>query len=120
MGAPHFTRGQRANCSLVMLQLTMGNQFPCSNALLLFCFVYTVRLWLVQVWEQVDELPEEDFDPKTFFHLHDVNGDGFWDDAEVEALFQKELDKMYNETDPDDDMNERWVPLAFLLPSANN
>ncbi len=26
---PNSTRGQRANCSLVMLQQTMGNQFPC-------------------------------------------------------------------------------------------
>ncbi len=28
--APDFPRGQRANCSLVMLQQTMGNQFPCT------------------------------------------------------------------------------------------
>ncbi len=25
-----FTRGQRANCSLVMLQKTMASQFPCT------------------------------------------------------------------------------------------
>ncbi len=28
-GSPDFTHGQRANWSLVMLQQTMGNQFPC-------------------------------------------------------------------------------------------
>ncbi len=27
--APDFPRGQRANCSLVRLQQTMGSQFPC-------------------------------------------------------------------------------------------
>ncbi len=27
--APDFTRGQRANCSLVMLLHTVGNQFRC-------------------------------------------------------------------------------------------
>ncbi len=26
--APDFTRGQRANCSLMMLQQTIGDQFP--------------------------------------------------------------------------------------------
>ncbi len=28
--SPDFPRGQRANCSLVTLQQTMGSQFPCS------------------------------------------------------------------------------------------
>ncbi len=27
--APDFTRGQHSNCSLVMLQQTMGNELPC-------------------------------------------------------------------------------------------
>ncbi len=31
--APDFARGQRANCSLVMLQQTMGIQFPCEEVL---------------------------------------------------------------------------------------
>ncbi len=45
----------------------------------------------------------QDFDPKTFFNLHDLNGDGYLDREELDALFQKELDKMYNETDPEED-----------------
>lgn len=47
------------------------------------------------------------FEPKAFFALHDLNGDGQWSEDELEALFQLELDKMYNETDPDDDPTER-------------
>lgn len=53
------------------------------------------------------QLDKESYDPKTFFALHDLNGDGFWNDFELEALFNLELEKMYNETNPDDDMNEK-------------
>ena len=52
-------------------------------------------------------MKDQEFDPRTFFNLHDLNGDGLWDPLELEALFQNELDKMYNSTDSDDDMRER-------------
>ncbi|KAJ8252726.1 hypothetical protein COCON_G00220380 [Conger conger] len=42
---------------------------------------------LKEVWEEADGLDPEDFDPKTFFNLHDTNGDGFFDEQELEALF---------------------------------
>ncbi|KAK5984410.1 NUCB1 [Trichostrongylus colubriformis] len=62
---------------------------------------------LEEVWEEADHMDKDNFDPRTFFNLHDLNGDGFWNADELEALFQKELDKVYNETDPDDDPRER-------------
>uniref|UniRef100_A0A1I7U0Q8 EF-hand domain-containing protein n=1 Tax=Caenorhabditis tropicalis TaxID=1561998 RepID=A0A1I7U0Q8_9PELO len=62
---------------------------------------------LQEVWEETDHLEKDQYDPKTFFALHDLNGDGFWNDFELESLFQLELEKMYNETNPDDDMRER-------------
>ncbi|EFP06551.1 CRE-NUCB-1 protein [Caenorhabditis remanei] len=62
---------------------------------------------LQEVWEESDHLEKDQYDPKTFFALHDLNGDGFWNDFELESLFQLELEKMYNETNPDDDMKER-------------
>ncbi|UMM40675.1 hypothetical protein L5515_017210 [Caenorhabditis briggsae] len=62
---------------------------------------------LQEVWEETDHLEKDQYDPKTFFALHDLNGDGFWNDFELESLFQLELEKMYNETNPDDDMKER-------------
>ncbi|WKY16890.1 hypothetical protein Q1695_001476 [Nippostrongylus brasiliensis] len=62
---------------------------------------------LEEVWEDTDHMDKDNFDPRTFFALHDLNGDGFWNAEELEALFQKELEKMYNETDPDDDPRER-------------
>lgn len=52
-------------------------------------------------------MPKDAFDPKTFFNLHDLNGDGYWNAEELEALFQMELDKVYNESNPDDDPRER-------------
>ena len=48
---------------------------------------------LEEVWEEEDGLDRDDFDPKTFFHLHDLNGDLLWDMHEVEGLFQKEVTK---------------------------
>ncbi|XP_061101484.1 nucleobindin-2-like isoform X2 [Conger conger] len=61
---------------------------------------------LKEVWEEADGLDPADFDPKTFFSLHDTNGDGFFDEQELEALFTKELDKIYDPTNAEDDMVE--------------
>ncbi|TNN86654.1 Nucleobindin-2 [Liparis tanakae] len=61
---------------------------------------------LKEVWEERDGLDPEDFDPKTFFKLHDTNGDGYFDDQELEALFTKELEKIYDPTNEEDDMVE--------------
>ena len=44
-----------------------------------------------EVWEQVDRLEADQFTPKTFFKLHDINGDGFLDDGELEAIMLKEV-----------------------------
>uniref|UniRef100_H3CBP9 Nucleobindin 2 n=1 Tax=Tetraodon nigroviridis TaxID=99883 RepID=H3CBP9_TETNG len=60
---------------------------------------------LKEVWEETDGLDPDDFDPKTFFKLHDTNGDGFLDQAEMEALFTKELKKVYAE-DTDDNAEQ--------------
>ncbi|XP_061743687.1 nucleobindin-2a [Nerophis ophidion] len=61
---------------------------------------------LKEVWEETDGLDPEDFDPKTFFNLHDTNGDGFFDEQELESLFTKELEKIYDPTNEEDDMVE--------------
>ena len=49
---------------------------------------------LEEVWEQQDGMRAEDWNPKTFFAMHDLNGDNFWDEDEVRVLFRKELDKV--------------------------
>uniref|UniRef100_A0A2K5IQJ9 EF-hand domain-containing protein n=1 Tax=Colobus angolensis palliatus TaxID=336983 RepID=A0A2K5IQJ9_COLAP len=61
---------------------------------------------LKEVWEETDGLDPNDFDPKTFFKLHDVNSDGFLDEQELEALFTKELEKVYDPKNEEDDMVE--------------
>ncbi|CAI9722585.1 nucleobindin-2 isoform X3 [Octopus vulgaris] len=61
---------------------------------------------LEEVWEEVDRLNGENFNPKTFFKLHDVNGDGVLEPSEVEALFTREIEKMYDPNNPEDDMKE--------------
>ncbi|XP_023162094.1 nucleobindin-2 [Drosophila hydei] len=62
---------------------------------------------LEEVWEKQDHMDKDDFNPKTFFSIHDIDSNGFWDEAEVKALFVKELDKVYQSNLPEDDMRER-------------
>lgn len=63
--------------------------------------------FLFLVWEKQDHMDPSDFDPKKFFLMHDVDGNGFWDEQEVKALFKSELDKVYQQGLPEDDMRER-------------
>jgi len=62
---------------------------------------------LEEVWEEQDHMDPQDFDPKTFFMMHDLDGNGQWDENEVRVLFKKELDKVYDPNAPEDDMRER-------------
>lgn len=62
---------------------------------------------LEEVWEEADHMRAEDWNPKTFFAMHDLNGDNHWDEDEVRVLFRKELDKVYDPNEPEDDMRER-------------
>ncbi|PIK58002.1 hypothetical protein BSL78_05090, partial [Apostichopus japonicus] len=56
---------------------------------------------LEDVWEKTDHLEKDTFNPKTFFMLHDTNGDGSLDSFELEALFIKEVEEIYKDTDAD-------------------
>ncbi|XP_060566152.1 nucleobindin-2-like isoform X1 [Ruditapes philippinarum] len=69
---------------------------------------------LEDVWEKTDHMDASDFDPKTFFKMHDIDGNGFLDQDEVEALFQKELDQVYDPNLPEDDMRERYEDMARM------
>lgn len=62
---------------------------------------------LEEVWEKQDHMEGQDFDPQTFFMMHDLDGNGVWDELEVKALFARELDKVYQSGVPEDDMRER-------------
>merc|ERR1719431_1926939 len=62
---------------------------------------------LEEVWEDQDHMDKQDWDPKTFFNMHDLDGNGQWDENEVRVLFKKELDKAYDPNAPEDDMRER-------------
>lgn len=72
---------------------------------------------LEEVWEEQDHM-QQDFDPKTFFMLHDLDGNGLWDETEVKALFVKELDKMYSQGAPEDDMRERVEEMERMRESV--
>jgi len=51
-----------------------------------------------EVWENVDHLEADQFAPKSFFKLHDVNSDGLLDEGEIEAIMLKEVEKIYDNT----------------------
>ncbi|KAL7673066.1 hypothetical protein ACOME3_007936 [Neoechinorhynchus agilis] len=53
---------------------------------------------LNKVWQEMDNLEPEHFDPLTFFKLHDIDGNGYLDANEVTALFEKEIDNTFNST----------------------
>lgn len=66
---------------------------------------------LEQVWEEQDHMQGNEFDPRVFFAMHDVNGDGYLDEQEVEAILSLEIKKMYDpqnniEDDPQEMMEE--------------
>ncbi|XP_041366563.1 nucleobindin-2-like isoform X2 [Gigantopelta aegis] len=63
-----------------------------------------------EVWHEQDRIDkDQEFDPKSFFMMHDTTGDGVWDINEVEALLNIELGKVYDDRNPsdEDDPNER-------------
>ncbi|XP_043475598.1 nucleobindin-2 isoform X2 [Leptopilina heterotoma] len=60
-----------------------------------------------EVWKEEDHMTDQDFDPKTFFYMHDLDGNGYWDIEEINAIFRKELDKIYEVGHSEDDIIER-------------
>jgi hypothetical protein len=50
---------------------------------------------LEEVWTDVDKLPINQFDAKTFFSLHDLNSDGYLDPTEIETIMTHEANKVY-------------------------
>ena len=49
---------------------------------------------LEDVWER-DGFEKESFNAKTFFKLHDTDGDGFFNDFELMALFTAEVEALF-------------------------
>nr|CAG4640819.1 EOG090X051P [Eulimnadia texana] len=75
---------------------------------------------LEEVWQEQDHMDPESFNPKTFFALHDLDGNGVWDADEVKTLFAKELDKVYDPNAPEDDMAERYEEMERMREHVFN
>nr|XP_054761895.1 nucleobindin-2-like isoform X3 [Lytechinus pictus] len=74
---------------------------------------------LEEVWENTDHLDKKDFNPKTFFFLHDSNSDGFLDEFELEALFIKEVEKIY-QGKKNADVQEKFEELSRMREHVVN
>jgi len=68
---------------------------------------------LEEVWDS-DGYDPENFEPRTFFHIHDKDGNGYLDYYETETLFLHDLDKLYNMSDPNVDLWERSEELERM------
>ncbi|KAG0411217.1 hypothetical protein HPB47_011648, partial [Ixodes persulcatus] len=62
---------------------------------------------LEETWEKQDHMNKEDFNPNTFFAMHDLNGDGQLDQDEIEAILTPEVKKVYDPNNEEDDPRER-------------
>ncbi|CAF4628944.1 unnamed protein product, partial [Rotaria sp. Silwood2] len=60
-----------------------------------------------EVWEDVDHLEADQFNPKSFFQLHDINSDGLLDEGEIEAIMLKEAEKIHDDTPEADPIEKR-------------
>ena len=56
-----------------------------------------------EVWNEQDDMRHEEFDPKVFFSMHDLNSDWHLDVKEVERIMAGEISKAYDRENPDDD-----------------
>lgn len=59
------------------------------------------------VWEEKEKLPKNEFDPKTFFALNDLDSNGLLDLEEVRMILRKELENAYDKEVPGDDKREQ-------------
>ncbi|XP_037277615.2 nucleobindin 1 isoform X1 [Rhipicephalus microplus] len=62
---------------------------------------------LQEVWQEQDHMDPDDFNPNTFFAMHDLNGDGYLDPDEIAAVLNLEVKKMYRPDDNGTDPVER-------------
>ncbi|CAG0917368.1 unnamed protein product [Notodromas monacha] len=75
---------------------------------------------LEEVWEKQDHLEPQDFNPKTLFYMHDLDGNGHLDQEEVKLLFHNEIKKAYNADSPEDDMREMEEDLERMREHVFN
>lgn len=69
---------------------------------------------LQEVWDKQDHMEGVDFDPHIFFQIHDLDSNGFLDYDEIEALFVKEVEKVYQSGHDEDDMEEEVEELERM------
>lgn len=72
----------------------------------------------IKVWEERDRMNRENFNVKTFFHLHDLDGNGFLDEYETKVLLENEVLDAYDPAAPDFDPKVREEDLERMMTYA--
>ncbi|CAG0881544.1 unnamed protein product [Cyprideis torosa] len=62
---------------------------------------------LEEAWEKQDHMDPGNFDLRTMFMMHDLDGNGYLDEDETKVLFFNEVKKLYDPNDEADDLHER-------------
>lgn len=59
-------------------------------------------------WEKKDHLPKNEYNPRTYFSLHDLDSDGYLDEDEVMTILEGEFDESYDRKleDPEEKSRE--------------
>ncbi|CAL8106882.1 unnamed protein product [Calicophoron daubneyi] len=74
----------------------------------------------MEIWRNEDHFEPDRFDPKIFFGIHDLNGDGRLGEEELISLLQPELDKVYDRKDVTTDPFLRIMDLIRMRDHVLN
>lgn len=69
---------------------------------------------LIKVWEDRDKMSRDNYNTKTFFHMHDLDGNKFLDESEIKILIEEELKEQYRPQDLDFDAKEKAEELERM------
>lgn len=68
-----------------------------------------------ETWRDEDDMDDDSYSPESFFYTHDINGDGYLDAHEIAAIIQHELDKTYNDSHSEMDMEYRDLEMKRMF-----
>ncbi|CAL8106885.1 unnamed protein product [Calicophoron daubneyi] len=78
------------------------------------------RAQFQEVWHDEDHFEPDQYDPKVFFGIHDLDGDGRLSEEELTALLEPELEKVYDQKNVTNDQILRKMDLIRMRDHVFN